>query len=77
MGDNRQHKGMREAIKAPIAGTIHDRRLRLTKEQKQSIKKLYATGKYSYAKLARIYGVSPSTIQITIHPILPRRQLLP
>ena len=41
---------------------------RLTEEQKKTIKELYATGDYSYAKLARLFSSTPRTISKTINP---------
>lgn len=40
-----------------------DRRVKLLKEQKNEILKLYNTGEYSQRKLARMYNVGRRTIQ--------------
>ena len=45
-----------------------DRRRKLTDEQKQQIKELYATGLYSQRALAREFNVNRSTIAIIVNP---------
>lgn len=45
-----------------------DRRRKLTDEQKQQIRELYSTGLYSQRNLADEFGVSKSTIAITVNP---------
>lgn len=45
-----------------------DRRVRLTQKQKEEIRKLYDVGNTSQRKLARMYGVSRSLIQIVVNP---------
>ena len=45
-----------------------DRRRRLTDEQKEEIKKLYATGLIGQRPLAKQFGVSRSLIQIIVNP---------
>lgn len=45
-----------------------DRRRKLTQEQKEIIKREYATGGYSLMDLAKIYGVSKKTILLTVNP---------
>mgnify|MGYP001945381854 FL=1 len=45
-----------------------DRRIKLTDEQREEIRKLYATGLYSQRKLAKKFGVSRRTIVFTIYP---------
>ncbi|MDA3807795.1 MAG: hypothetical protein PF440_07765 [Thiomicrorhabdus sp.] len=45
-----------------------DRRVKITKLNKQEIVILYATGEYSQRKLAAMYGVSRRTIQFTLFP---------
>lgn len=45
-----------------------DRRVRLTQKQKEEIRKLYDGGNTSQRKLARMYGVSRSLIQIVVNP---------
>lgn len=54
--------------KAKIAGTKHDRRRKLTNEQKAEIKTLYETGEYSQRELARQYGVSRRLVVFCIYP---------
>lgn len=51
-----------------IKGTKHDRRVKLTPEDKKTIKKLYASGKWSTRGLAREYQVSKRLIQFTLDP---------
>ena len=46
----------------------YDRRRRLTDDQKEEIKKLYATGLFSHRELARYYKVSKSCIRILVNP---------
>jgi transposase len=50
-----------------IAGTKHDSRRKLSKEQKQAIVILKREG-YSYRKLAEMFGVSKWTVQSIIRP---------
>lgn len=45
-----------------------DRRIKLTQDQKEEIKKLYATGEYSHRELAEKYSVGKRLIQITVNP---------
>ena len=45
-----------------------DRRRRLTDEQKEEIKKLYATGLVGQRPLAKQFGVSRSLIQVIVNP---------
>lgn len=45
-----------------------DRRRKLTDEQKEEIKKIYAEGKCGTRPLAKQFGVSKSTIQIIVNP---------
>lgn len=45
-----------------------DRRRRLTDEQKEEIKKLYATGLIGQRPLAKQFGVSRSLIQVIVNP---------
>lgn len=45
-----------------------DRRRKLTDEQKQQIKELYATGLYSQRALAKEFNVNRSTIAIIVNP---------
>lgn len=52
-----------------IVGQTHDKRRKLTEEQKEEIKEKYSTGLYSYRTLAKEYEVSKRTINNTINPI--------
>ena len=45
-----------------------DRRVRLTQKQKEEIRKLYDGGNTSQRKLARMYGVSRTLIQLVVNP---------
>lgn len=45
-----------------------DRRIKLTTEQKEEIKKLYETGLYSHRQLACMFNCSKSLIGITVNP---------
>lgn len=45
-----------------------DRRVKLTTEDKEEIKKMYSTGLYSLNMLAKKYGVSKKLILITVNP---------
>lgn len=45
-----------------------DKRVKLTKENKEEIKKQYATGEYSIRGLARMWNVDRRTIDFIIHP---------
>lgn len=45
-----------------------DRRKKLTEEQKEEIKDLYATGNFSLNNLAGMFGVSKKTILLTVNP---------
>ena len=45
-----------------------DRRRRLTTEQQEEIRELYATGLYSWKQLAGIYGCSKSRIGQIVNP---------
>ena len=46
----------------------YDRRVKLSDFQKEEIKHLYSTGKFSYRSLAREYGVTKNTIRDSIYP---------
>lgn len=48
--------------KIKIEHTQHDRRIRLSEEQKQFIRKEYATGLATHRSLAEKYGVDRKTI---------------
>lgn len=45
-----------------------DRRRKLNEDQKEEIRKLYSSTMYSSRKLAEMYCVSKSTIQIIVNP---------
>ena len=47
---------------------LQDRRRKLTDEQKEEIRALYAAGKGSQRALASRYGVSRSCIQLLVNP---------
>ena len=50
-----------------------DRRRKLTDEQKEEIKRIYAEGKCGTRPLAKQFGVSRSTIQIIVNPAIAER----
>ena len=52
----------------PINNPKHDKRVKLTDEDKENIRTEYAAGDTSYSKLAAKYGVSKRTIQFVIKP---------
>ena len=54
--------------KIPINNPEHDKRVKLTLENKNSIIEEYATGEISINSLARKYNVSKRTIQFTLFP---------
>ena len=56
-----------ERIKLP---ETLDRRVKITKEQREEIKELYATGDYSWRKLAQMYHVDKSRIGQIVNPRL-------
>lgn len=45
-----------------------DRRRKLTEDQKEEIRKIYASGVCGTRPLAKQYGVSKSTIQLIVNP---------
>ena len=47
---------------------LQDRRRKLTDEQKEEIRAIYATGKVGQRPLAKQFGVSRSLIQIIVNP---------
>lgn len=49
-------------------GPEYDRRRKLTEEQKEEIKKIYASGVCGMRPLAKQFGVSRTTIQIIVNP---------
>lgn len=50
-----------------------DRRRKLTDEQKEEIKRIYAEGKCGTRPLAKQFGVSRSTIQVIVNPAIKQR----
>lgn len=50
-----------------------DRRRRLTDQDKEKIRELYATGKYGHRPLAKIFNVSRSLIRIVVDPDCAKR----
>lgn len=51
-----------------------DRRRKLTKEQKEEIKAIYATGVCGTRPLAKQFGVSRSLIQIIVNPNIAQKR---
>lgn len=51
-----------------------DRRRKLTEQQKEEIKKIYAQGKLGTRPIAKMFGVSRSTIQVIVNPAIAQRQ---
>lgn len=51
-----------------LEGTVHDRRVKLTNEDKIRIKELYETGEFSQRKLASMFEVSRRLITFCIDP---------
>ena len=54
--------------KIKIEFTKHDKRIKLTDEQREQIKKEYMTGLISQRDLAKKYKVNRKTIYNIIHP---------
>ena len=50
-----------------------DRRRKLTDDQKEEIKRIYAEGKCGTRPLAKQFGVSRSTIQVIVNPAIKQR----
>ena len=50
-----------------------DRRRKLTDEQKEEIKRIYAEGKCGTRPLAKQFGVSRTTIQVIVNPAIKQR----
>ena len=50
-----------------------DRRRRLTDEQKEEIRRIYAEGNCGTRPLAKQFGVSRSTIQVIVNPAIKQR----
>ena len=59
--------------KIRIDNTMLDRRRKLTEEQKEEIRRIYATGVCGTRPLARQFGVSKKTIQIIVNPDIAER----
>ena len=51
-----------------------DRRRKLTDEQREAIKRIYAEGKCGTRPLAKQFGVSRSTIQTIVNPEIANRR---
>ena len=51
-----------------------DRRRKLTDDQKEEIKRIYAEGKCGTRPLAKQFGVSRKTIQLIVNPEIKQRQ---
>lgn len=51
-----------------------DRRRKLTDEQKEAIKRIYAEGKCGTRPLAKQFGVSRSLIQVIVNPEIAERK---
>lgn len=51
-----------------------DRRVKLTDEQKQEVREIYATGRCGTLSLAKEYGVSKRLIQFIVDPKKAERQ---
>lgn len=60
--------------KIKIEGTMLDRRRKLSEEQKEEIRRIYATGICGTRPLARQFGVSRSVIQVTVNPQIAERR---
>lgn len=60
--------------KIRIDNTMLDRRRKLTEEDKEEIKRIYATGICGTRPLARKFGVSKTTIQIIVNPEIAKRR---
>ena len=54
--------------KIKIQRTEYDRRIKLTDQQKEDIKRKWATGLATKRGLARDYGVSPRAIDFLLNP---------
>ena len=60
-----------EKIKLPPE---KDRRRKLTDDQKEQIKSIYAEGSVGTRSLAKQFGVSRKTIQLIVNPEIKRKQ---
>ena len=61
--------------KIKIEGTKYDRRRKLSEEQKDEIRELFAVG-MSQTKLAKRYGVDRRLISFIVHPVSHEENLL-
>lgn len=50
-----------------------DRRRKLTDEQKEEIKRIYAEGQLGTRPIAKMFGVSRTTIQVIVNPAIKQR----
>ena len=57
-----------KSSKLKIAGTIYDRRRKLSEKDKHEIKRLYETGEYSQRQLAKLFRVSRRFVVFAIYP---------
>jgi sporulation protein YlmC with PRC-barrel domain len=55
--------------KVRIAGTGHDRRSKLTKDEKIHINRMYYEANYTQRKLSEMYGVSNQLINFICNPV--------
>jgi hypothetical protein len=53
-----------------IAGTGHDRRSKLTHDEKRHINRLYHEVDYTQRKLSEMYGVSNQLVNFICHPVI-------
>lgn len=51
-----------------IAGTSNDKRIKLSAQDKENIRKEYACGGTNYSRLAKKYGVTQRTIMLVCNP---------
>lgn len=61
--------------KAKVEGTVHDRRVKLTEQDREAIREEYATGMTSQRKLAAKYKVSRRLITFVLDPKKKERDL--
>ena len=61
--------------KIKIDHTEHDKRIKLTEQQKETIRKEYATGLVSHRNLAEKYNVNRKTIYNILNPDKYQQQL--
>jgi predicted DNA-binding protein (UPF0251 family) len=54
--------------KIPINNPEHDRRVKLTDDDRENIREEYATGSISQNNLAKKYGVSKRLVQFILNP---------